>query len=505
MKIDIVKNTSRNIIFSIAKKLYGTVLSFFMRTIMIYMLGIEYAGLNGLFTSLLNILSLAELGAGSAIVYSMYRPIAEDDHEKICAMLSLYKKCYRIIGLVILCIGLICMPFLSKMINGEVPDTLNIHALFLMHLLITVCSYWMFAYKSSLFSAFQRTDISSRINMLASTLEAVGQTAALIFTGSYYLYLGISLVAVFIKNCIICRTSARMYPQYKARGILPAEEQKAIIGHVKALFLSKVGGVIVNSADTLVISAVLGISILGMYQNYFYILSAVSGIIIVLYHSCIAGIGNRLVLESADSVYESFENLSFWLIWICGLCCACFLGLFQPFIRIWVGERMLLEYGIVVIFCIYFYIFQMMGLASAFEDAGGIWHYDRFRPLLEGLLNLFLNLVMVRYTGLYGILLSTIVSMAAFSFPWLLRNLFRHLFRRSMKTYLLHTVQYLFWAFMTNVGVGLLCWRMPENSIGSFCIRLAVCLILPGSILILRYGKTEKFKWLIRILIRIKK
>jgi len=503
MRINIVKNASRNIVFSIMKKMYMIILSFVMRTVMIYMLGIEYAGLNGLFTSILNMLNLAELGLGTAIVFSMYKPIAENAHQEICELLQEYKRCYKVIGLVILGLGLTLLPFLDRLISGEIPKDINIYVLYLLNLFTTVCSYFFFSYKSSLFTAFQRSDVVSKVDILINTIKSTAQILVLFLMRNYYLFLIVGLGSVLLKNLLVYRLSGKVFPEYVPQGSLDSERRKSIFTHVKALFLSKVGGVVVNSVDSLVISAVLGITVLGVYQNYYYILSSVSSVIVTLYFSCIAGIGNKLVLEGKNKTYESFEHLSFGLLWICGICCSCFLGLFQPFIRIWVGEAMLLEYGMVILFCVFFYTFQMMGLCGAYEDAAGIWHYDRFRPLLEALLNLVLNLILVQIIGLYGILLSTIISMALFSWPWLLVNLFRRVFQRSMILYLGKLAKWFLGVAASNVAVLLLCKNQQLDTIGAFGARIGMCILVPCMFLFLLFGRSENVKWLKNLLLRM--
>ena len=171
MKIERTKNASRNILFGIILKIYQIAVPFLMRTAMIYFMGVQYLGLNSLFTSVLQVLNLAELGVGSAMVYSMYKPIAEDDTKKICALMKLYRLYYRVIGFVIGGVGLVLTPFVPKLISGDVPSGLNIYILYLMNLAATVLSYWLFAYKNSLLQAHQRVDVVSKITLVTNTFQ----------------------------------------------------------------------------------------------------------------------------------------------------------------------------------------------------------------------------------------------------------------------------------------------------------------------------------------------
>ena len=171
MKIDRTKNAGRNIVFGCMLKIYQIVMPFIMRTLMIYYMGIQYLGLNSLFTSILQVLNLAELGVGSAMVYSMYKPIAVDDKKMICALMKLYRTYYRVIGIIIAFLGLCLVPFIPKLIKSDVPADINIYILYILNLSVTVLSYWLFAYKNCLLDAHQRTDVASKATLVTNTLQ----------------------------------------------------------------------------------------------------------------------------------------------------------------------------------------------------------------------------------------------------------------------------------------------------------------------------------------------
>ena len=170
-KIERTRNASRNIFFGIILKVYQILIPFMMRTAMIYLMGVQYLGLNSLFTSILQVLNLAELGVGSAMVYSMYKPIAEDDNITICALMKLYRLYYSVIGLIIAFFGMLLTPFIPKLISGNIPNNINIYFLYLLNLGATVLSYWLFAYKNSILQAYQRTDIVSKVTLVTNTIQ----------------------------------------------------------------------------------------------------------------------------------------------------------------------------------------------------------------------------------------------------------------------------------------------------------------------------------------------
>uniref|UniRef100_UPI00280ACE13 lipopolysaccharide biosynthesis protein n=1 Tax=uncultured Thomasclavelia sp. TaxID=3025759 RepID=UPI00280ACE13 len=410
MKIERTKNATRNIIAGLGLKVYSIIVPFIMRTIMLYVLGAEYLGLDGLFASILQVLNLTELGVGMAMVNSMYKPIAEDDVDKICALMNLYKLYYRCIGCVILTIGFSLMFFLSDLISGDIPHDINIYVLYIMNLGATVLSYWLFAYKNSLLLAHQRNDVSSKITMGTYTIRYLLQIGAIIIFKSYYIYLMINLVAQILQNIVCAYVANKMYPKYKAYGKLTKDEIKNLNGKIRDVFTSKLGGVVVNSADTIVISTFLGLSLLAVYQNYYYILSAVTGFVSIAFSSCTAGIGNSIIIETEEKNFNDLNKFTFIISWIAGVCSACFLCLFQPFMELWVGKDLMLGFSAVICFCIYFYVCEINALLNLYKDAAGIWHTDRFRPLITALANLIMNLIMVKFWGIYGVILSTVLS-----------------------------------------------------------------------------------------------
>lgn len=441
-KIERTKNATRNIIFGTVLKVYQIVVPFIMRTAMLYLLGVKYLGLNSLFQSILQVLNLAELGVGSAMVYSMYKPIVEDDTKTICALMKLYRLYYRIIGLAIGILGLVLLPFLPNLIKGDIPSDINIYILYLLNLSITVLSYWLFAYKNCILNAYQRIDISSKISIFMTTIQFILQLFILIFLKNYYIYLIIALIAQIFNNIVTYFIVNKMYPQYKAEGSLKREEVRMINQRIRDLFTAKLGGVIVSSVDTIVISMFLGLTILAVYQNYYYIMNSVISIVGVIFTAVLSGIGNSIIVDRKVKVYSNFRVFSFLINWIICICITCLICLYQPFMKIWVGNELMLDFKCVILFAVYFYIFELAMIWATYKDAAGLWNKDRFRPLIGAIVNLILNIILVNFIGIYGVLLSTILSYIFISMPWLINNLFRYLFMCSPWKYVLETFFY---------------------------------------------------------------
>lgn len=499
------RNATRNIIFGIVLKIYQIIAPFIIRTALIYFMGIQYLGLNSLFASVLQVLNLAELGVGSAMVYSMYRPIAENDKNQICCLLNLYRLYYRIIGFVILGIGLVAIPFLPRLISGTVPSGINIYVLYLLNLAVTILSYWLFAYKNSLFLAHQRVDIGSKVTIITTSVQYILQLFVLIVVKNYYWYIIMAMFSQILNNIIISIAADKIYPMYKPEGKLSHSEIKEINHRIRDLFTSKLGAVIVNSADSLVISAFLGLTVLAVYNNYYYILTSIIGIVSVVFSSCTAGIGNSIIVESREKNYNDLKILTLIISWISGFCACCLLCLYQPFMQLWVGKEYMLEFNVVICFCIYYFIYEINQLLNVYKDAAGLWHEDRFRPLITGIVNVGLNLFFVNSIGIYGVILSTVVSMLIVGMPWLLHNLFRTLFKRSMYEYL---KVLLYYCMITVVGGAITlmcCEKIRFDGILNIIVRFIICLIVPNIIFLVCFYRVKEFKESMGLINRITK
>ena len=498
-KIERTKNATRNIIFGVILRAYQIIVPFLMRTAMIYLMGVQYLGLNSLFTSVLQVLNLAELGVGSAMIYSMYRPIAEDDNTTICALMKLYRTYYRLIGLIIAVVGCILTPFIPKLISGDIPQGINIYILYLLNLGATVLSYWLFAYKNSILQAHQRTDIVSKVTLITNTIQYVLQLFVLWIFKNYYLYVIVMLVTQALTNIVTAIMADKIYPQFKPKGELHKEEIHQINQKIRDLFTAKLGGVVVGSADTIVISAFLGLTTLAVYQNYYFIMNSICGFITVIFSAITAGIGNSLVTESSEKNYNDFKKFTFIICFILCICCCCFVGLYQPFMKLWVGKKFMLSFSFVILFCILFYCLELAMVWATVKDAAGLWHSDRFRPLIGACANLIMNIVLVQVIGLYGIILSTVFSYIFISMPWLIHNLFKFLYNESLKVYLKDLSMYILVAILATTITTIICRKITFVGILELVFKGIISIIIPVSIEILCYRKKEEFKESIKL------
>lgn len=438
-----IQNAITNTFFGFLVKIYQSLLPFIMRTVMLHTLGIGYLGLNGLFASVLQVLSIGDLGISGAIVYSMYEPAAKKDNKKLCALLRLYRMLYALIGLVIFVLGVAMIPLLPNLVSSEVPSDINIYVLYAMYLASTVLSYSVFSYRSSLLEVHQRNYVINQINLVTMTVQFVLQIIFLLLFKNYYIYICTQFAVQIVNQIAVYLSVRKHYPEIKPEGKIESQMMKAVFHKVKGLIFGKISSIILHASDTIVISMFLGLTSLAIYQNYFFLVTAIVGFISTMMSGSLAGIGNSLVTEPIEKNYHDFKKLTFLVSWLVCVCTNCFLALFQPFMKIWMGEDMMLPMSMVVLFCLYFFIYEYNQLFNLYKDAAGLWYEDRFRPLVTSLVNLFLNLYFVNHIGLYGIIASTVISILFVGMPWLLHNLFHMLFRRNVTEYLKELVKYI--------------------------------------------------------------
>ena len=490
-----VFNAKRNIVWGIVEKIVTLFLPFFTRTLIIKVLGEEYLGLGSLFSSVIQVLNLTELGFGSAMVFHMYKYVADQDTDGMCAILNFYRSIYRMMGGLILTCGLIILPFIPKIIAGTVPQDINVYYLYLIYLFTTVSSYWLFAYKNSVLYASQRTDIQSNINTIVQIVVSVLQIIGLVITKNYYFYAYWILLSVIIKNIITSIIVDKYYPQYVCKGEITKETKQSIYKKLRALLGHKLGGVVLSAADNIVISAFLGLTIVARYNNYFYLNTAVVGMLTIVYNAITAGVGNSIAKESIEKNYNDFKKFSFLNVWIVGWCAICFACLYQPFISIWIGEQYLMTTGTMLLFVVYFAVNQLRKIVLMYKDSAGLWEADALKPYVETAFNLVLNIILVQYMGVNGVLISSILAMTVIDIPWEIWALFHTYFvgKRKIEYWI-----FLFKYVILFLGIGTLTYYVSLFGDFNGLLRVIVialeCLIIPNCLVIALLNRSQLFK-----------
>lgn len=494
MIIERKKNAIRNILWGVINKLILIIFPFAIRTILIKKLGTEYLGVSSLFSSVLQVLNLAELGFGSAVVFSMYKPIAEDDEQTICALLNTYRKVYRGIGSLIFIVGIILLPFIKYVIKGEWPAELNIYLVYFIYLINTVISYFAFAYKSSLLLAHNRNDIISKISSSVMVIQYLVQAAILYFFADYYVYIIVNPLFTMILNVTQAIYSTKMYPNYTCRGDISNEMQSDIKKRVCGLASYKIYGVVFSSVDSIVISMFLGLIPLAIYNNYYYIITSVGAFLIIITNSMTAGIGNSVVLDAIEKNYRDFKQLVFMNVWMVGWCSICMIVLFQPFIDLWLGETYRLSDGTVFLLVLMFYASKSTTITFLYKEALGLWWEDRVRPLISTVVNLFVNIFLVQKIGLNGVIISTVICTIFINVPWGTHILFQKYFKQGEKTYYIDIIKYTVVTFVSGVITYGCSTMIKFGGFFGIILKAAICLIVPNICFVIVYHRKQEYR-----------
>ena len=381
MKLDFAKNVKRNMFANAVSSGIKLLFPFLNRTLFLWLLGPEYLGLNGLFGSILGVLMLAELGFGTAVVCSMYKPVADDDRELLCAYLRFYRTIYRWVGTVIFGVGLLLLPFLDKLVHGTVPPDIDLHVLYLIHLVNTAASYFLFAYRGSILGAHHRNDVITNIRTAVTVLQYVAVFLILLVTRNYYHYVIATVAFTAAQNVLLVKASRKLFPDIEPRGALPPELRRRVVSDVKSIFMHKVGGVITNSTDNLVISAFLGLVAVAAYGNYYYVVTSVAGLVAIVYSSMTGGFGNKIYTESKEENFRLLMRMNRLSMVAVIFCAAMMSALYQPFVSVWVkDDPSLVRHALTpALMVLYFYIMQSRQVLLAFKSAASLWKQDRRR------------------------------------------------------------------------------------------------------------------------------
>ena len=490
MKLNLIANLKRNVLAAVISSVTKLVFPFLNRTLFLWLMGPAYLGLNGLFSSILTVLMLAELGFGTAVVCSMYKPVADDDKTLLCAYLKFYRTVYRWVGSVIFIAGLILLPFIRKLIHGNLPPDVDLQILYLIHLINTALSYVLFAYRGAVLGAYQRHDVLTNIRTAVSVAQYLVMFAVLLLTRNYYFYVITMVCFTAVQNLLILYQSHKLFPDIQPDGDLPAELRRKVVSDVKSIFLHKIGGVITYSTDNLVISAFLGLVAVAAYGNYYYIYTAVAGMVSAVYYSMASGFGNRIYTDSQEHNFTLFMRFCRLVQIIIVWCAAMMLALYQPFLLEWTrGKPGLMCHMLTpVLMVLFLYVNQSRQVLVTFKAGASLWYQDRFKPICAGAVNLITNILFVIYLPedykLDGVIFSTIIGFVLIQIPWETHVVFTEFFTKEhariyWRFHLKFAVLAVFLCFLTWSSATLI----PLAGIVGLAVKGFVAAVISGSFL----------------------
>ena len=476
--------------------------SFIVRFFFVRYLSQEYLGVNGLFTNILTVFSLAELGIGSAIVFAMYKPIANNDIDKIKAYMSFYKKAYRLIALTVLVLGLLILPYLNFFIN-DTSNIKDLNLIYLLYLFDSVSSY-LCVYKISILNATQKNYIYNFYQMICKIASTIFMCVVLVLTSNFILYLLVQIIFKLILNILTSIKADEIYPYIKdTKGYtLNDLERKSIFKNVYGLFCNQIGNVLINGTDNIIISKYVSLISVGLYSNYSLIINALSNFVGQLFNSIVASVGNHGAKEDKEKTYNLFKNVSFINFVIALFCTVILSSCINPFIELAFGKKYLLDTTIVIVIVINFYLLIMKNVVGTFKYALGIFWDDKYSTLIRAVINVILSVVLAKKYGIIGVLLATLISDLLTTLWYQPYILFTKGFEKKVYQYFKY---YIFYGLITLIDI-LICfiafkYIFVSNIFINLIIRLIISFVVV-CISILFFRRSREYLYLKDIALR---
>ena len=498
-----LENSVRNIRAAWIFQLIHILCQFITRTVIIKVLTIEYVGLSGLFSNVLTMLSLAELGIGEAIIFSLYSPIAKKDEKTIKAIMVFYKKIYICVGVLILVVGVAITPYINFFIK-DIPDIKDISLIYVLYVFNSGVSYF-FSYKSAFVTATQSNYLVVLNNGIWEILMVISQIVSLYFTKDYVIYMCIGVAFVVIRNISITILANHKfsYLREKSKDKIPTDIVNQIKKNTGAMILHKIGTVIVFATSNIILSKFVGLISVGIYTNYYTITNSVSLFINKFFDAISASVGNLAVEENTETQEKVFYRVLFVNFGLYTFACTCLMSLLNPFLLfLWLGPEYLFSQEIVALLVIQTYITGMRRATQTFKNAKGLYWYNRYMPIYESILNLVASIVLVNIIGVAGVILATIISSVC-TCVWIEPHvLYKYGFQKSAKQFYIRYLKYGF-VFLCIVGVTFaITSAMGGTGILIFIVKMIISCMIPLLSILIIYRKNDELNYVIDILKR---
>lgn len=489
------KNSIKNMSTGAIVQIINKIMAFVVRTVFIRTLNTEYLGVNGLFTNILTILSFAELGIGTAIIFNMYKPVAENDKNKIKSLMNLYKKSYNSIGIIVFLLGILVIPFMDYIVK-DIPNIKeNIIFIYILFLFNTASSYF-FTYKKSIIYAHQKQSIINNIDSVFYLLKSVLEIIFLIITKNFIIYLLIQISGTLIENIIISLKADKMYPYLKEKDVkkLTKEESNKIFVNVKSLIVYKFGSVIMNGTDNILISSLINVSTVGLCSNYIMIIESIKSIVSSALNGITASVGNLNAIGNSEKKEEIFYQLTFINYIIYSFCTIAFIILLNPFIELWLGEKYLLEISVSIALAVSFFINGLRNPGYIYRTTLGLFEKGKFVPYIGAITNIIFSIILCKFCGVTGIFVATsIAQLVSYSWvdPYLIH---KYEFKTSVKKYFKKFFTY-FLVFMicTIITLFISNWINLKGILG-LALKIIIVIIVPNFLNLAIFYKSEEFE-----------
>ncbi len=487
-------NTIRNVQTGAIVQIINKLMAFIVRTVFIKVLNEEYLGVNGLFTNILTILCFAELGIGTAIIFNMYKPVAEHNHEKIKSLMQLYKKAYNTIGVTVFVLGLCVIPFMNYIIKDVPNIEENIILIYVLFLLNTSLSYF-FTYKKSIISAHQKQSIINNIDSVFFLFKSILEIAFLLVTKNFIVYLCVQIGTTLLENVILAVKANKMYPYLKEKSIEPLskEEKSGILKNVKSLVVYKFGSVIMNGTDNILISSLVNVSTVGLCSNYVLIINSVKFIIASALNGVTASVGNLNVVGSSKQKEKIFYQITFVNYVVYSFCAIAFIVLLDPFIKLWLGDKYVLGIGVSIALAVSFWVEGLRNPGFTYRTTLGLFQKGKLTPYIGAITNILLSILLCKFFGVVGIFIATSIAQLV-SYSWIDPYLiYKYEFKSSVIKYFKKYIKYSI-VFTISVTFSIVIANLFDFSgIMGIIIKGLVACIIPNFFNLIIFYKSEEY------------
>ena len=489
-----------NILAGSVSQVISMILQLIGRTIFIHSLGIEYLGINAMFYNILMVLSLADLGFGSAIVYSMYKPLAENDTDRVVALLTYYRKIYHRLALVVAVVGLGMIPLLPYVVNltSDIP---YLPVYYLLYVVNIVISYLM-SYKYTIITADQKAYLITAYSLIGSIIQTTVQIIALLVFKSFMMYLLVFILRTFLVNWFQSNKAKKLYPYIQGNMVLDKASKKSIFDNVKSMFLYKFGGVLLNNTDNFIISIMVGTVFVGFYSNYMTIIAAIFSFIDIIFGSFTSSVGSLNASDDEDRKFKIFNVLNFIVFWIMAFCSVCFLVLFNDFITLWVGKEFVFGMLTVIVIVMNFFMSGSITTVAIYRDTTGMFKQTKFVFLITAFINLILSIILGRIYGLFGILLATAIARLLTNMWYEPFILYKKYFRKSPLIYFKRQALYWIITIGCSLSTYLLSSMISTISWLNLFIKLIICILVPNALILALFFRSKEFKYIYKHVIK---
>lgn len=492
------KNSALTMATSGIRQILTLILAFASRTVFIYTLGADYLGLNGLFSNILSILALSELGIGGAIAFYLYKPLVDKDIERIKVLMSFYRRCYNYVGLSILILGCALMPFLHFFVNLEQLLPENIYLIYFLFLLQNATTYFFFAYKQTLVSANQELYKIEKLNILFTFVNCLTDIVVLFVFRDFIVYLLVKLLLVIIKNVVISNKIDKEYPYLREScgGKLSLDEIRGFFKDLYSLSVFRLGSTLFNTLSNIIISVLIGTVVVGYYSNYFMVISHVNVIYILLITSFTAGIGNVVAKEERNRQIAVYQKLSLLTFFVYAFCSICLFQLINSFMNIWLGgvnSAYVFSQSVVLFICLNFYIDASSQLDFTFRNASGNFKIGRHLQIVGGLVNVCLAIPLCKTFGLTGLFAAQVIAKAFITYFPFLFNVEKQVFGFT-KWYVFKQwfCKFVFTVITSTVIWGI-CMKLHQTTLLNFLIEVIITVVLIVISIVLIYRKSPAY------------